>query len=149
MKFIITGFPRTRSAWFAAYLTSGTTYCYHEATFTDEDLDLPGYENVGSSDSGYLLRPEWASRNMPDKTVIIHRDIDIVEASLKRIGVENTRMLLETMEPALEQLEGLHINFDEINDRIEDVHDYLQIEYDPKRAELFAKMNIQEVNWRH
>lgn len=138
-----------RSAWFAAYFNYGKVYCHHEATFHNSSMDLPQFDYVGNSDSGYILTPDWVKALGDHKLVIVHRDIDEVERSLKKIGQNDSRWLLEQMQPVLEKLEGLHIEFNEINTRIKDIHDYLEIPgYDPYRAALFSKMNIQSQYWR-
>jgi predicted nucleotidyltransferase len=150
MKFIITGMPRTRSAWFAAYFTEGRTYCHHEATFHNNSMEIPGFDHVGNSDSGYVISKDWVEENPVDKIVVIHRSIDDVERSLKSIGQTNVRWLLEQMEPALQGLNALHVDFNDINKRIKDIHDYLELPgYDPYRAALFSKMNIQSQYWRN
>ena len=138
-----------RSAWFAAYFTEGHTYCHHEATFHNHSMDLPQFDHVGNADSGYVLRKDWVEAIGPHKIVIVHRPVEEVEASLRGIGQTDTRWLLDQMVPVLEQLDGLHIHFDEINTRLKDIHDYLELPgYDPWRASLFSKMNIQSKYWR-
>lgn len=149
MKFVITGLPRTRSAWFSAYFTQGPSYCHHEATFHGSDMNVP-FEYQGNSDSGYILCPDWVEALGPHKLVVIHRSIDEVEKSLASIGQKDTRWLLEQMAPALESLDALHIDFKEINTRIKDIHDYLEVPgYHPYRAALYSKMNIQSQYWRN
>jgi len=149
MKFVITGLPRTRSAWFSAYLSQGPVYCHHEATFHGSSMDVP-FDYVGNSDSGYILCPEWAEAQGPHKVVVIHRPVDEVEKSLASIGQKDTRWLLEQMEPSLQALDALHVDFHDINKRIKDIHDYLGIPgYHPYRAALYSKMNIQSQYWRN
>jgi hypothetical protein len=148
-NFVITGMPRMRSAWFAAYLTQGDVLCYHEAIHSEETLQTAGYSHVGTADSGYILSPDWIEAAPAHKLVIVHRPVDDVVRSLKGIGQSDTRWLLEAMGPKLRQLEGLHIEFDDINDKLEDIHDYLGLPgYDEERADLFANLNVQSQDWR-
>lgn len=150
MKFVITGLPRTRSAWFSAYLTQGDTYCHHEATFHNSSMDIPMFANVGNSDSGYVLCKDWVENLGEHKVVVVHRSVDDVQSSLDKIGQTDTRWLLEQMVPVLESLDALHIDFEDINKRIKEVHTYLEIPgYDPYRAALYSKMNIQSQYWRN
>jgi len=138
-----------RSAWFAAYFTQDDTLCYHEAIHGDDPMSVPGYKHVGTADSGYILSPDWVEANPDVKLVVINRDTDDVVRSLKSIGQSDTRWLLEAMKPRLAKLDALHIDFEDINDSLPEIHDYLGIPgYDEERARLFCNLNIQSQDWR-
>ena len=137
-----------RSAWFAAYLTQGDVLCYHEAIHAEEDLQAVGYTHVGTADSGYILSPDWVEAH-DVKLVVIDRDVDDVVHSLKGIGQSDTRWLLEAMRPKLAELDALHVDFEDINERLKEIHDYLGLPgYDEERADLFCNLNIQSQDWR-
>ena len=149
-KFVITGLPRTRSAWFATYFTQGKTLCYHEATLNDHDTDIEGYDHVGNADSGYIICPEWIEQFGDHKVVVIHRDPAVVQKSLDAVPYEFGELLwvLKMAARRLKALDALHVNFDDINPRLEEIHDYLGVPgYDQERAQLFFDMNIQSKNW--
>ena len=143
-KFVITGLPRSRTAWFAAYLTHGDVLCYHEAFYHHQQLE--GAYHVGTADCGYALR-DWGIGK--HGLVVIHRDYKDVAKSMRAIGLVDEIGYLPILAERLQELDGLHIEYSEIDDRIEEIHDYLGLPgYDKKRAELFSKMNIQSMEWR-
>jgi hypothetical protein len=93
--FLITGLPRSRTAWMAVAATDGTAVCYHEPTMHlarwDDVFDEiwhghGGFEHVGISDHGLGFHlPEITRRQV--RTLIIDRPIAEVDASLARIGL--------------------------------------------------------------
>ncbi len=55
MRYLISGHPRTRSAWFCALLNAHGSRCYHDALLNEIDLD----GDFGISDPGIAcLRPD-------------------------------------------------------------------------------------------
>lgn len=147
-RFVITGLPRSRTAWFSAYLSSGDVFCYHEAIRDERPLE--GYPHTGTADCGYLLCPDWVESIGEHKLVVIHRNPANVVNSLKKMGIGNKEEYeaLESLATALGHLNGLHICYDEINDRLEEMHDYLCLpNYDENRADMFKPLNIQTMNW--
>ena len=148
MKFVITGLPRTRTAWAAAYFnTCPDTFCYHEATWTKESLDKP-YKNVGNADSGVILVPDWLTDNPVDKIIVIHRDPEQVKKSLRELGMKGKEGLVDQMVPVLKRLPGIHIKFEEYNDQLPRIHDYLGIPYDARKAKVFKDSVVQSIYWR-
>lgn len=138
-RFVITGLPRSRTAWFSAYLTQGDVICYHEAIPDGIELNL----NEGTADCGYAICP------IPcEKLVIIHRDWREVSRSLSDIGLPDEIGYLPILAEMLYDLNGLHVDFCDINDRLEEIHNYLGLPgYSRERAELFINMNIQSKEW--
>jgi len=146
MKFLITGLPRSRTAWFASYFTTEDTLCYHEASFHNSDMELD-VKNIGNSEAGVEL--PWVTDFAPDRIIVIHRDIDEVERSLDIIGEPTGAALrerLEELNTRLDHFGGLHVDFYNID--LWQIHDYLGLKYLPHRAELFDTMNIQSKYWR-
>lgn len=93
--FLITGLPRSRTAWMAAAAQNDKSVCLHEPTryaakWTDVfDIAwaLKGFQYVGASDHGLGFHlPEIMARTAP-RTLIIERPIDEVNASLARLGL--------------------------------------------------------------
>lgn len=104
--FLITGLPRSRTAWFAAAAMNDQSVCYHEPLRRLSRWDDVfyavwngyGIRYVGASDHalGFWL-PEIMRREKP-RTLIIERPIGEVNASLARIGFPPTNfceLLLE------------------------------------------------------
>lgn len=152
MNFFITGLPRSRTSWFASFMTSGDVFCYHEALNgckSSEEfyqkLKLP-YRLVGNSDCG-LAYTDFQKLNAP--TLIIHRDKHEVLESLVNNGITDDPSvinLLTDLEMRLLGLKGLHVRFDEIDLRLTEIFQYLTGDYpDAGRVKLFTNMNIQPI----
>jgi hypothetical protein len=146
-KFVITGLPRSRTSWFAAYLTHGDTFCHHEAIHFGKPMFMPGYTHIGNADSGYPMHPKWAEELGDHKVVVIHRDIDEVVASLAYVGVHDVRPVLNEIYHNMDRLDGLHVAFEHINSHLPEIHEYIEVPYDEERAKLFLAMNIEPVNF--
>ena len=96
--YLITGLPRSRTAWMAAAATiEGRSYCHHEPLrWLDQWDDLfsviwngrTSLEYLGVSDHGYgFFLPQIMDRRAP-RTLIIERPVAEVEASLRALGLE-------------------------------------------------------------
>ena len=144
MRFVITGLPRCRTAWWAAYLTQGDVFCFHEASYMDADYRIP-FKHKGNSEAG--VPDTFLESFDPQKIVIVHRDIDEVYRSLEIIGQPVRPGYLEELEERNTKLEGLHVDFYNID--LDEVHTYLELPgYSPERAKLFENMNVQSKYWR-
>lgn len=144
MRFVVTGLPRCRTAWWAAYLTTDKVFCYHEADYMNSDWKIP-YKYKGNSEAG--VTDTFLEEFNPQKMVIVHRDVDEVYRSLEIIGQPVRPGFLEELEKRNEKLDGLHVDFYNID--LDEVHTYLEIPgYCPHRAKLFTDMNIQSKYWR-
>jgi hypothetical protein len=107
--FLITGLPRSRTAWMAEVATFGRAVCFHEPMARlerwSEIFALWGAQSgacfVGIADHGLgFFLPEIMRRAAP-RTLIIERPIEEVEASLDLIGVPGSRLFLELLSKAL------------------------------------------------
>lgn len=89
---LVTGLPRSRTAWLANLLTYGPSFCHHDAirlgvsaaslTKLFESTDA---EYVGDSDSGLLAIPYEVDYHFPQaKWVTVHRDLDQAAASYEK-----------------------------------------------------------------
>jgi len=146
MRFLITGLPRSRTAWFAAYFSQGDTLCYHEASFFDYDMQVP-FTHLGNAEAGVSVK--WLNEFDPQKIVVVHRDLDEIERSLKKIEVPVDRVFLEALEKGNSALKGLHVAYDDITKSIKGIHDWLELPgYSSERAFIMNDMNIQSKYWR-
>lgn len=152
MNFFITGLPRSRTSWFASFMSSGDVFCHHEALNgckSKEEfyqkLNLP-YRIVGNSDCG-LAYTDFQKLNAP--TLIIHRDKEEVVESLVKAGICDRSVInvLTDLELRLFDLNGLHVPFNEIDSRIREIYHYLTGEFpDENRIRLFSNMRIQPID---
>lgn len=107
--FIITGLPRSRTAWFSAFMTASGYPCIHEGLNECKTLDEYRQKiiNVSDSNTGYA----YIGQVITDRpTLIIHR----YKHDTPKNITENLR-----------GIEGLHVLFEEIDERIEEIFTYL------------------------
>ena len=163
-SFFVTGLPRTRGAWLAHYLST-MCHCEHEAGLRiiegTEVSDLwPGIlQPVGTVDLSF---PLWAKQaadqyGSDSPVVIINRDpLEVIE-SLKRefpvgLGSSFPYQYGEIVSQALLDLESVRVLFDnvlevdyeDIDDRIEDIVNHLRMGYRFNRGqyEYMKRFNI-------
>jgi hypothetical protein len=147
--FFIAGMPRSRTKWFSEYLSSyeGVT-CWHELlnglrtkqAFYDE-MQRPGV--VGNSDSGLFIT-DFQKRWPDAPTVVLLRDPDEVRHSLtKLLGTPPSMKLIAGQFVAASRLEGLQVWYNDIDERMEEIHQHIGIEYNQQRHEEYKDMNIQ------
>lgn len=144
--------PRARSAWLAAYFTTNESICFHEKLSEgDEEFNRAlntEYKYTGFSDTSICLRPDLIT----GKCVVIHRDLKEVINSLMKFTILTDEIIneLKKAESRLSAIKGLHINYHEIDNRLEEIHNYLLPgTYNSKRAEIFKQMNIQTTQERN
>jgi hypothetical protein len=126
MRFFVTGYPRSRTAWLANFLTWGDSLCWHEATrmctsFEDmrELLDKDA-TFVGNSDSTLTLMPHsFLETFSGDPLVVVERPVDEVWMSLLKLGGASLAGTVKEMTAGLETLKeaaDLVVEFDELDD---------------------------------
>ena len=93
--FLITGLPRSRTAWLSVLCTTGNAICYHEPSICFDDIaDLRDFYDkgtaryIGASDAGLGFFLSWILENIKPRTLIVDRDVDEVNRSLSRIGLK-------------------------------------------------------------
>ena len=104
-------------------------------------------DNVGNSDSG-LYMTDFQEVYPSAPTVIVERPIDDVFKSLAeflpRMGFVNPPIkVLEVMAEGVSKLKGLRVDFDDINNRLEEIMLYLNIPYDENLAGSSVAENKQ------
>ena len=149
--FFITGLPRSRTKWFSQYLTRhAETYCFHELlnqcrTKSEfyRAMELFSGIHVGNSDCGLAFsdfQEQW-----PDApTLIIQRPLDDVVASLEAIGLPGQESICLHVQRLLDNLEGLRVDFDDINERLPEIHDYLGIDYNRRIADTWIPIQVSD-----
>jgi hypothetical protein len=157
-SFIITGLPRSRTAWLSNFLTSGNIFCFHEASngcYSWQDLGnkidkaLEHYDIVGNADSALAVSPNLCEIAEHVPTIIIERSIEDVSNSLKDLYETDDPIIdsmLYEMQKNLDAVEcGLRIHYEDIDNRLEDIWNFCtnNSPYDANRAEHLIKMNIQ------
>lgn len=89
--FLITGLPRSRTAWLSVVTTGPHSFCHHEPlTHTssfeeyEEFWTKPNVPFVGISDSGIVPQLGRVLVQIEPQTLIVRRDIVQVKASLRK-----------------------------------------------------------------
>lgn len=155
MAYGITGLPRSRTAWFAMYFTAIGSPCVHEPyarARSDEDAQRVPAEYEGISDSSLILL------NPPGITakVIIHRSAHDVAESLEqayKMPYRKTMPLLREWEKRLRTIQGLHIPYEKIDERLEDIHKWCvpYIPWDQEKADYLCNMSVtvNKLRWTY
>ncbi len=147
--FFLAGMPRCRTAWFAEYLSAydGVT-CHHEAIngpdSKQEFYDIMEADGcVGNSDSGLFIT-DFQQRWPDAPTVVLLRDPVAVQKSVsKLLGAEPSIELIERQYRAALALDGLQVWYEDINDRLDEIHDYIGIPMDADLASSYCSKNVQ------
>jgi len=112
--FLITGLPRSRTAWMSVLCTTGRAFCAHEpsAKFrTVDDIadfyDTDAYDYIGASDATLGLFLPWILEHIKPRVLIIDRPLEDCQLSFERaIGLPRTTLV----EREYEMLQSLPAN---------------------------------------
>lgn len=137
LKYIIIGMPRSRTTWLANFLTTGDSVCLHDpfGKYSLSELNkIYPEKTVGISDTSLYMAGAKFINSLPYKKVIIHRNyIDVV----KSLGITPARV-------DLTMIDGLHIQYDRINDDIQQIWEYcLDEPFDQDRFDILKDYNVQ------
>jgi hypothetical protein len=90
ISFMILGGQRSATTWMANLLTTDNTLCIHDPLYSYtlkqlDDLHVPG-KRLGIACTGSLMFDEWV-RKHPAKKVLLYREPEEVNASLRQLGL--------------------------------------------------------------
>lgn len=158
--FVITGMPRSGTAWLSAFLTYRTCVCWHElfAERCDVGASVCELESSselsggawGTADSGAVHFLDRVRAAMPNaRWVIVTRDPAACRASAQRAyGVDAPfEAHAEAVDRAMSTLgaSALVVPFDSVFERADEIARYCDprwVEW-PRRTAAFRKLNIQ------
>jgi hypothetical protein len=150
LRFMVLGAPRSGTAWMANFLSTDRYHCYHDPLFERHyaDLDnlyLPG-KHVGVACTGLALFHKWVNQH-PCPKVILHRTPDLVNASLKAIGLPPAPLRLFE---ALWKIKGKHVEWTDLfGHEMANIHLHLKLgPFDLERWEMLRNMKITEIHTR-
>ena len=146
MNFFVIGLPRSRTAWLANFLTYNNHYCFHEGI--DGCNNIYDYieklgDSNGDASTGLMLFD--MNKQFPESPkVIIESDIKkAIDYSYKTYGYFDSKYVYD-LQDRLNQIDGLRIKFDDIDDRLEEIWDYLiGTPFDKRRAEILKRLRIE------
>tara|TARA_R110000850_G_scaffold100316_4_gene207513 strand:+ start:1157 stop:1603 length:447 start_codon:yes stop_codon:yes gene_type:complete len=125
-KFFITGLPRSRTAWFSAFMTASGFPCEHELINNCETIEEYKEKVKDLSDSNTAFA--FVGNPYPErKTLVIHRD----DAPHKEFLIN------------LDGISGLHVNFNDIHNRIEEIFFYLTSS--PLNTKVYNKFKMLNI----
>lgn len=143
-KGFVTGLPRSRTYWFSEYFKGLGQAAHHEflngCKSKKEFYDMKGI----NCDCGLYLTDFQEMWDAP--TVIVHRPILEVIESLSHILNITSRLLEELgyANKCLDKMEGLHIDYQDINNRMPEIHAYmLGTAYDEEYGKQMLGNNLQ------
>ncbi len=146
MNFLILGLPRSRTAWLANFCTHDGLFCHHEALngcHTMREYANKFKDEVGDSNTGLIFFD--FKKYLPNAKIIvidknIERSVDFAE---KEFDFDSFSAFTHAKK-MLDELDGLHVKFEEIDERLEEIWKYVTDKpFDQKRADMLLKMRIQ------
>ncbi len=156
-NFLITGLPRSRTAWMAAFMSTCRVLCRHEPLKALSSIkDMPSvmlsdnHTHVGASDSGAGLFLPWIMANMPMPVLVIERDLRDVQLSMSTIGFpigDALEQLLCELRAYRNHPDVMWVAFDSLNEKrtMLKIWEHLVpgLQFDNDRFELFRELNIE------
>ena len=124
-------------------------FCYHEGingcTSTDEYKQKLNNGKGDSLTAGTLIDIPTLFPDAPIVIIdsLINRTVDF---AYQMHGVDTTDYFVD-MKKKLDNIDGLHIDIDDIDNRLPDIWHHLQDgDYDEEKAEIIKKLNIQVID---
>lgn len=144
---MITGLPRSRTAWFSAWCSAMGAPSIHEMLAKVDDVDAYSVllsKYVDCCTYGALLAERY------DRVVIIHRDIEEVLGSLEEAlppheaaKVPSLRADYVGFAQRLREMRGLHVEYDDIDARLRNIAEYLEIPFDWRLSDELKALHIE------
>jgi len=136
----------------ANFLTTTNSICYHEklAEGVDafNDAKNGAYNYIGFSETALSFRPDL----IDGSCVIIHRDLgEVIDSLKKQFNITETEIEhVEKSARLLETIRGLHVDFKDIDKRLQEIWYYcLPYPYDKQRAKELMNYDIQTTRSRN
>lgn len=148
MRFLVTGLPRSGTAWLANWFTTDHSVCWHDALMEykfEELMARSADMYFGCSETAICLMDPAVINDVPVKKLIVHRPLEEVNASLRAMGLPG--WMTETHVQNLHSINGVHIQFKDLFevDRFSAAHEWLvPIRFDSERYSLLRKMKIED-----
>lgn len=155
-RFVITGMPRTGTAWLSVFLTYRDTVCRHDLFSADgvdagaAALEYAGFGAYGVADCGVVTRLDEVRTRWPDaKWVILTRDAEDCRASIRKaFGFDHDLTThAQYVERAVSALgdDALVVPFGQVFDRADEIAAHCNIRWIPDKARTveLRRMNIQ------
>ena len=155
--FLVTGLPRSRTAWLSVFMSGAGSICYHEpiggireVSDIEEIYKSDYYKFVGIADSGLGFFLDWILKNIQPRTLIVERDPSEVIESLAKLGLPRTNfteLLNDRLQTFKEHPLVMWVPYEALNMKrvMQKIYWHLMPgqPFDEARYELLAKMRIE------
>ena len=145
MKFLVLGLPRSRTGWLSVFLSTSDVLCFHEGL--DGCFTMQQYKQKvsGKADSNTALIFFDIRKHFPDtKVIVINSSLEKAISFGKEEYGEDVTDALTSAQEKIRKLDALHIDFDDINERLQEIWEYVHdTPYDELRANELIKLDIQ------
>lgn len=149
IDYIVTGLPRSKTAWIANFLTVGDSFCFHEGF--NRGVFHVDSKIVGIADSGACINHKEIRDRFPNaKWVIVKRDVEEVNKSLINVvgfDEEVTEIVTQKFVEGLAEIEVMYnpliIPFNFSLEHLIKMCDYLGVQCSVDRYYLLRDLNIQ------
>jgi|TARA_R110002167_G_scaffold124945_4_gene304713 hypothetical protein len=132
----------------ANFLSYDGAFCHHEGlvgcrTMTEYREKVGAFGD--SSTVGMLLNYEETYPDAP--VLIIERGTEAAIDFGSRVLQADVSAEMQFLKEKMDKIEGMRVDFDRIDDKLEDIWDYLiGTPYDGQRGSQLSKMNVQVSN---
>jgi hypothetical protein len=154
LDFLVLSLPRSGSTWCSNWLTTDTTFCLHDPLSHRNlaDLETASFPNRqwGAACTFLWMFPEWCQEHA-SRILILDRDVNEVQDSLKRIGISG---LPDAMIIKFKAMPGRRVPYQDLfhPETAHQIWEYLRIEapFDRERHRLLCEMTINPnlAKWR-
>ena len=139
--FHILALPRSRTYWLSKFLTSGNNLFLHESAWDNKEVeDFNGAPNIIGNASTSPV--ETLSMVDKDKCLIIERPLSEVLESLS-VLYPGISFDLTGQQEALDSIDAYRVPFEEINNRLDDIWDFIHDDPMPEKKRGLVDKNLQ------
>lgn len=143
IEFMVLSAPRSASTWVSNWLTTEETLCIHDPLFSrhySEIDEIPTSKRLGVACTGLALFPDWVNKH-PARKVILHRQLDEVNRSLREIGLPSLGV---EWVGALDRIKGVHVDWQVVFEHPFLIYEHLlRMPFDSERHAALRQINAQ------
>ena len=163
-KFLITGLPRSRTAWLAAILSTEKVLCWHEPINKFGSIgavrsmldNLEGYQAIGISDSSVGIEADFYMAYFYEHPIVIvnRKEDEVITSLVKFLGITKSQSIkiVDTISEGLWRMRKvravMEVEYSALNDStvVETIWNYCtnNIPFDYFRCELFQNLLINQ-----
>ena len=142
IEFMVIAAPRSGTTWCSNWLTTDTTLCLHDPINVAHYSDLDNHQTskrlgISCTGAGYFL--DWVN-NHPSRKVVLHRDLDEINASMEAIGLP---CVPSAYLDRLWAVKGLHVNWLDLFDNPKEIYEtLLELPFDSERHALLKATRV-------